>query len=419
MKVKNMENNKFLDLSLVPKELKLILLIMNTENNENLRLNKNNLFTDIDWEYFLNLVIHHRVYPLIYTKLKTIQGKVIPPYVMNTLSYEYKSNTIKMLQFSGEMVQISELFIENKIRLLFLKGPVIAADIYGDISLRTSKDLDILIPSTDIQKAEEILCNLGYVREEEPDYNDWKWRNHHLTYNHPQKNTQIEIHWRLHPRPKKVPSFNKLWERKRESNLTRNPVYYLGKEDLFLYLIAHGSKHGWFRLRWLADIDLLVRKFISLEKSNLQIKKYQQQHLGGQAKLFVGQALILASQLFNTPINKEMQAYTEKKHSKRVAQMSIFYIKEMAQINIPISEEELAKNHKNYFLTIKSNLRKSFLITGYRFASKSNLEKLLFITRLFYPRTADKMALKLPRPLHFLYFPLRPFFWIWRKTRNI
>lgn len=307
-----MENNNFLDLSLVPKELKLILLIINTENNENLRLNKNNIFKDIDWDYFLHLVIHHRVFPIIYTKLKTIQGKVIPPYVMKTLSYEYKSNTIKMLQFSGEMVQISELFTKNKIRLLFLKGPVIAADIYGDISLRTSKDLDILIPSTDIQKAEEILYISGYVREEEPDYNDWKWRNHHVTFNHPQKNIQIEIHWRLHPRPKKVPSFNELWERKRESNLTRHPVFFLGKEDLFLYLIAHGSKHGWFRLRWLVDIDLLVKKFFSLEKSNIQIKKYQQQHLGGQANLFIGQSLILASQLLNTPINKEMQAYTEK-----------------------------------------------------------------------------------------------------------
>lgn len=216
--------------------------------------------------------MHHRVYPLIYTKLKTIEGEVIPSYVIKTLSYEYKRNTIKMLQFSGEMVQISELFTEKKIRLLFLKGPVIAADIYGDISLRTSKDLDILIPSTDIERAEEILYNLGYEREEEPDYNDWKWRNHHVTYNHPQKNIQLEIHWRIHPRPKKVPSFNELWERKRVSMLTRCPVYFLGKEDLFLYLVAHGSKHGWFRLRWLADIDLLVRKSFSLEESNLLLK---------------------------------------------------------------------------------------------------------------------------------------------------
>ncbi|MDQ7861985.1 nucleotidyltransferase family protein [Peribacillus frigoritolerans] len=88
----------------------------------------------------------------------------------------------------------------------------------------------------------------------------------------------------------------------------------MGKEDLFLYLIAHGSKHGWFRLRWLADIDLLMRKFSGVEKSNLQITKYQQQHFRGTSKaLCRTKHLFSASQLLNTPINKEMQAYTEKK----------------------------------------------------------------------------------------------------------
>ena len=44
------------------------------------------------------------------------------------------------------MEQVSKLFNENKINLLILKGPVLAVDLYGDISLRTSSDLDILIP---------------------------------------------------------------------------------------------------------------------------------------------------------------------------------------------------------------------------------------------------------------------------------
>ena len=44
------------------------------------------------------------------------------------------------------MEQINKLCNENKIPLLFLKGPVLAKELYGDISLRTSSDLDILIP---------------------------------------------------------------------------------------------------------------------------------------------------------------------------------------------------------------------------------------------------------------------------------
>ena len=66
-----------------------------------------------------------------------------------------------MLNLSGEMERISKLFNENGIRSLFLKGPVIADAIFGDISLRTSKDLDILIPKLDVNKTEELLLSCG------------------------------------------------------------------------------------------------------------------------------------------------------------------------------------------------------------------------------------------------------------------
>ena len=80
---------------------------------------------------------------------------------------------------------------------------MIAHDLYGDISLRTSSDLDFLIPINELEKAEEIIENLGYEKD---DYftsvlNDWKWRHHHVTYFHPQKRMKLEIHWKLNPGP--------------------------------------------------------------------------------------------------------------------------------------------------------------------------------------------------------------------------
>ena len=65
-----------------------------------------------------------------------------------------------MLKLSGEMENISELFMENNIRSLFLKGPVIALDLYGDVSLRTSKDLDILLSINDLDKVGECSFEL-------------------------------------------------------------------------------------------------------------------------------------------------------------------------------------------------------------------------------------------------------------------
>ena len=147
------------------------------------------------------------------------------------------------------MEQICKLFNENQIDSIVLKGPVLAIDLYGDLSLRTSADLDILIPITELDKVDQLLIEMGYEKEDYIDtiLNDWTWRHHHFTYFHSQKGVKCEIHWRLHPGPGKEPSFNELWSRKRISSLTSYPIYYLGREDLFLFLVAHGARHGWSR----------------------------------------------------------------------------------------------------------------------------------------------------------------------------
>jgi hypothetical protein len=388
-----MDNDFRLDVSYFPKELTFLLSIMKTENGESILPDNENSLGDIDWSKFLLLVMHHRVHPFIYSKLKKMDG--IPSHVVQTLYQEYQKNTFQMLRLSGEMEQICKLFIEKNIRPLLLKGPVLAIDLYGDVSLRASRDLDILIPIDDLDKVEEVLLKQGYEKDgfTPTILNEWRWRQYHLTYFHPQKRLTLEIHWRLSHGPGKEPSFNELWERKRISPLTRYPVYYLGREDLFLYLVSHGARHGWFRLRWLADIDQLVRQKTDMSILSLLLKKYQCIHLGGQA-------LILASQLLNTPISGEMQFLTVGNRPRQFAQEAIVYIKEIVDLHTNPSQE-LFRHHKRYLFSIKSNKQKIF-----------------FIVSFLYPYQEDAVTLRLPKHLHFLYFPLRPILWIWRTTKK-
>ncbi|MED4691860.1 nucleotidyltransferase family protein [Peribacillus frigoritolerans] len=387
-----MESNLSLDLSLIPRELRLILEIMKSEKDDSKVLLKNELIKDINWDLFLKLTIHHRVYPFIYSKLNNIDGKSIPSYIVNKLHQEYKKNTFQMLHLSAEMELISKLFTENHIRVLFLKGPVIASYAYGDISLRTSKDLDILIPINKLEKVEELLLNFGYKRDDEATIlNELKWRGYHVSYFHPEKNIQLEVHWRLQPRPSKEPSFNELWVNKRVSTISTYPVYFLGKEDLFLYLVSHGARHGWFRLRWLLDIDQILRKESDLDKTKLLLEKYQSCHLGGQA-------IILASQLLKTPINDEMAKLIAKSRSEKLAQKAILFIKEIAPLHIISST--------NYYKCYLFSLKPSYL------------QMFIYIMLLIYPSSTDANTLRLPKPLHFLYFPLRPFLLVWRKKNK-
>lgn len=392
-----MNNNDFsLHVECIPKELQLLLEMLKIQDGNTVLSNSNELFTNIDWGAFLKLAMHHRVYPLIYLKMKEIDEKSIPPYVIQTLYLQFKKNTFQMLHLSAEMEQVSKLFTENEIRTLFLKGPILAHDLYGDISLRTSCDLDMLIPIYQLEKAETLLLEQGYVKDDyiQTILNDWKWRHHHITFFHPQKQIKLEIHWRLNPGPGKEPSFEQLWERKRKSTLTSYPIYLLGSEDLFLFLVTHGARHGWSRLRWLVDINQIVRQSLDWVEINRLLKKYHFLSLGGQA-------LTLASQLLNTTIIKEMMGLTNKKRSRQLAQDTLFYFKQMVNLHADSVPEEVTIYH-----------------TRYLFSLMSNQQKFLFIMSYLYPYPIDAKTLPLPKPLHFLYFPLRPFLCFWRKTRK-
>lgn len=384
-----------LDLTVLPNELKLLLLFVKNESEGSKTRYQEDLFMGTDWNLFLELARHHRVYPYIFNQVKTMDS-VVPSYVIQELRHEYQRNTFQMLRLSGEMEQFCKLLSDNEIKVLLLKGPALAADLYNDLSKRTCSDLDVLISIDDLDKTHELLVNGGYIRDEyfSTVLNDWRWRHHHMTYFHPQKKIKLEIHWRLNPGPSFEPAFSELWARKRLSTLTSSPVYMLGYEDLFMFLVSHGARHGWSRLRWLLDMDRILRIHHGWGKLGFLLKKYQLKHVGGQA-------LLLSSELLGTPIPVELNALAVGKRPKQLAQETLFYIKQMIHLHKEPLPDDVAKYHKRHLFTLMS-----FQL------------KLLYVLSFLYPYPMDVEIMPLPKSLHFLYFPLRPFLWIWRKTRK-
>jgi hypothetical protein len=383
-----------LDLTNVPLELKFILDILN--ENDDFISYPINIERSIDWGKFVSLVIHHRIYPQVFTKLK--QNKLqslVPEHVFHKLNNSYKTNTLKMLYLSREMDRICRVFNDDDVRMLVLKGPVLAESLYGDISLRTSSDLDLLVPINELDKVGSLLANEGYLKD---DYitsvlGEWKWRHHHVTYFHPEKKVKIEVHWRLSPGPGAEPDFNDLWKRKRRSILTTTPIYFLGQEDLFLFLVSHGSRHGWSRLRWLVDIHQLVGQDVDWRYLLSLLQKYQLHQLSGKT-------LILTCNLLGTEINKDMLSLVTQK-SKELGQKTVFYFEHMINLHAETLDDYVSKYHQNYL-----------------FSLKTIPQKLLFIISFLYPYPEDVSTLKLPKNLHVLYFVLRPFLWCWRKTKR-
>ena len=391
-----MENNLSLNMTRIPNELKLILEIIKHEDSKSLQTVILEEYHDVNWKQLLELAVHHRLYPLLYGKLKQLSNDLIPQDLLQSLNGLYRRNTFHMLHLSREMEQICKVFNENHINSIVLKGPVLAIDLYGDLSLRTSADLDILIPIAELDKVDQILTGLGFKKDDyiETVLNDWTWRHHHFTYVHPQKGVKCEIHWRLHPGPGKEPSFNELWSRKRISSLTSYPIYYLGREDLFLFLVAHGARHGWSRLRWLTDIDKLLKQELNWIFLRQLLTKYHYLHIGGQA-------IILSSQFLKTNITKEMKSLKLSGRPNKLAQEAVFYCEKMINLHTDPVPDDVSRYHKRHLISLMSNH-----------------QKILFVLSLLHPYPTDAKTLPLPKYLHFLYYPLRPFLWIWRKTRK-
>lgn len=385
-----------LDVQDFPVELKLLLELMETDTETEAKSIAELSSRQIDWKSFYSLTRHHRVYPTIHERLNQDQPLGLPAGMVQQLSLDYSRNALMMLQLSGKMKQVSEALDDHGIYALQLKGPALAEVLYGSLSRRTSKDLDILVHPDQIEQAELVLEQLGYVKTQEVSrvLSDWKWRHNHESFTHAETGIEIELHWRLNGDAGAEPSFYELWIRRQTLEFAGTSVHMLSNEDLMFYLTAHGARHAWFRLRWLADIDRLARMDLDWEKLTVLLRRYKCTHL-------VGQALILSAAMLNTPISREMAPLMSTDRPQDLARRVLIFIREKVSLCPEPESELLAQVYRNYLFSLRTPGQKA-----------------IFLARKMAPDTWDTQTIPLPRSLRFLYYPLHPFLLLHRRIQR-
>ena len=379
---------KLLDWSRVPKELQWMMTVIQKDAVPDTQELKS-----FDWKDIQTLAIHHRLYPILQQRWA---GILLPKAIALSFSREYERNTFRMLRYRAEMEQLAACFDAHSTKALFLKGPHLGEYLYGDLSLRTSADIDVLIPLQQLETTEQLLLEQGYVKHEYIDsvLGDWKWRHHHFSYFHPERHIKLELHWRLHPGPGKEPRFSDLWERKQACD-KNSRAWMLGKEDLFLFLIMHGARHGWSRLRWLVDIHQLLQK-------DLDWRQLEQRMKYNHYRPAVAQALILHGDIFGfTYAEPYFKLYPVHSKTIALAQQTVFYLEQMVHLHRLPLEKSIALHHQRNIASLRT-----FPM------------KILFASSQLFPYPADVVTFPLPQQLHLLYFPLRPFLIIWRKRKR-
>ena len=355
---------------------------------------------NIDWHRFLKLVSRHRIWSLVSDGL-TRAGIALPPDMAQSLAAQAALVARQSLAMAAETIRLQQVFEEAGIAALFVKGATLAMLAYGNIGIRHSKDIDLLVDKGDAEKSHSLMETLGYERFSPPRAMTadrmrlWFEYSKESEFVHPTSNLRVELHWRLTDNPYLLDKVTMDSAMQRVALADGAAPLTLAPDALFAYLCAHGAKHSWFRLKWLADVAALLAG-----KSEMEIVElYRGVHATGGGRS-VDQALLLCESLFGAAIPNELSVVMRRDwKTRRLVSMALSAL---------TRGDELADVYDAHLGKALGQLSLILVSDGWRYR--------LTQLRCMMTGVDDISAVSLPRPLWFMYPVLRLPMWLWRHA---
>jgi len=364
---------------------------------------------ELDWDYLLEAASLHGIMPLLHRHLAALAEEAIPPAILARLRNDYQTNARRNLTLSVDLIRLLRLLKAHEIPVVPLKGPVLAASVYGDLSLRQFGDLDVLLHERDVARAKDLLISHGYrpAFEMTPAQESATLR-HHCEYLlvSDNGNVIVELHWRIIPTWFPFPlSGDHLMTRLGETSLGGTTVPTVQPEDLLLILCVHSTKHLWTKLSWICDVAEVVR---ANEDLDWELLMSRARELGGERMLLLG--LCLARDLLGAPLPEEIRRRAEIEQVRTLAAQS----QQLLFRDRP--EGPVGYGWPGYFERSRYYIR----------AMERLRDKARYCLRFATtPMEEDWDNLKLPDPLFPLYYILRPMRvgrwfprWVWQRLRG-
>ena len=339
-----------------------------------------------DWDSLVALADEHRVLPLLFSQLDIIGGAV-PRSTQQHLQTEYQRNVFHSLANAAELIAVLRTFERESIQAMPFKGPVLAVSAYHDLSLRPAGDLDILIHHRDLRRATALLQERGYVLQTQihddgaPVLRDY----YEYHFEREADGMVLELRWRLEltqPRFRRNLGMDWVWPQRRSAMLAGAEVPDMSAETTLLVLCMHGCKHVWSRLIWICDVARLIRSSPDLDWEKA-VREARRQGLWRALAL----GTLLAQRIAGAPVPSSVLQLFE---SDQTACALAEHIEEhlfdapgsTPHGGIPYNLQLLSLYDRAWFFLSLDFLR---------------------------PNERDMAAIALPKPLHALYYLIRPF----------
>lgn len=244
-----------------------------------------------DWDRLLELASAHGVIPLLARACGDAARDRIPEAISQRLEDEHHRIARRNLRLTKGLVDIVDRFEAAGIDALAMKGPVLAAQAYGDVALRHFGDLDLLVRPAQVVDATTVLEAAGWQREYDlsPAQTEvYVRRNTEFPLYNPDRDIWVDLHWGpLNPAMVSAVSTAEAIERASSVEVGDHRIPTLADGDRLQYLAQHGTKHGWRRLLWLLDFVAGIRRSDVDIETGLEVAR----GTGGERAVLLGCAL--------------------------------------------------------------------------------------------------------------------------------
>lgn len=262
-------------------EEKLILSLLVMENSAQTVSKIRELLKDKgDTVNFIRVFEHavaNEVVPIVYENLRTLDNVPIETITRfrNAYLYSLRSNILN----SEEMLRILSALAKDGINAIPLKGSLASDIIFDNLGIYPATDIDILVKPEDIKKAEDILTEQGYMKNEIIGTEDLLSGHYHFLYI--KDSYFLELHWNLVKRYFCVPP-EFWWDETEQIEYPGITISVLSHERYLMYAIFRLFDHGFRPLKFFIFIYGLLRKYkneIDWQKLFLYSKQYKMERM--------------------------------------------------------------------------------------------------------------------------------------------
>ena len=358
---------------------------------------------NIDWPEFYINCRKQKVRPIVYRILLKIE---LPEAIKKSLSNELNRLTLQSFEQAKETERIIFLCREKGINLIPYKGTAFSKQFFGNIGMRESSDIDLIITPEDLPKAIETLEKDGYSPYQK-EYYQWVGHENFIQFHkdfsfdkhiRTKRIHHVELHFNIIGKTTYLPDYRNTFATQQTTTyqLFQKEVDCLLPVEHFRAVALHHMLMD--TMGYLKTVVDLAQMFQSIQdiQSNQELNSKE---IAVLKKMEEKYNLSLVKNLIKSLLGVDLPIYSSQKS-----------INSLRKRILSGSYRKVRENKSPFFDTI------SFTYTQLKYSTcfyVKRIDKFKHLSKSFinimHPQPEDCTSIILPKYLFFMYYIIRPF----------